>query len=282
MPTFDTPGPISVTLSLGVGDVRINAGDRGETAVDVRPTDPASGDDVRAAEQVRVEYADGRLLIKEPKSWRRYSPFSDGGSVDVVIELPEGSQIQGDAAMAALHAEGRLGDFRFKTSAGDVVIAQAGSVHVSTAAGDVTVDEAAGSAEVSTASGDVRIGAASGTAVIKNSNGDSWVGEAGGDVRLVGANGDLGIGRSSATVTAKTANGAIRVGEIARGSAVLETAFGDVEVGIREGTAAKLDVSTHYGSVRNDMAASEGPQPSDETADIRARTSFGDVVIHRS
>ena len=282
MPTFDTPGPISVTLSIDLGEVRIIAGDRGETAVDVRPTDPASGDDVRAAEQTRAEYTDGRLLIKTPKSWRRYSPFGDGGSVDVVIELPEGSHIHGDAAMAALRGEGRLGDFRFKTSAGDIVLGQAGSVQVSTAAGDVTVDEVAGSAEVTTASGHVRIGAAGGTAVIKNSNGDSWVGEAGGDVRLVGANGDLGIGRSSATVTAKTANGAIRVGEIARGSAVLETAFGDVEVGIREGTAAKLDVSTHYGSVRNDMAASEGPQPSDETADIRARTSFGDVVIHRS
>ena len=282
MPTFDTPGPISVTISLGAGDLRITAGDRSETVVDVRPSDESAGDDVRAAEQTRVEYADGRLLIKAPKSWRRYSPFSDGGSADVSIELPAGSHVQGEAAMAAVHCEGRLGDCRFKTSAGDIVLGEAGTVHLSTAAGDITVDHAEGSAEITTASGDVRIGAVGGSAVVKNSNGDSWIGEATGDVRLVGANGDISIGHSSASATAKTANGTIRVGEVVRGPAVLETAFGDVEVGVRDGTAAKLDVSTHYGRVRNEMEPSDGPEPAEETAEIYARTAMGDIVIHRS
>lgn len=282
MPTFDTPGPISVTISLGAGDLRITAGDRSETVVDVRPSDESAGDDVRAAEQTRVEYADGRLLIKAPKSWRRYSPFSDGGSVDVSVELPAGSHVQGEAAMAAVHCEGRLGDCRFKTSAGDIVLGAAGAVHLSTAAGDITVDHAEGSAEITTASGDVRIGAVGGSAVIKNSNGDSWVGEAAGDVRLVGANGDIAVDRTSARATAKTANGAIRVGEVVSGSAVLETAFGDVEVGVRDGTAAKLDVSTHYGRVRNEMEPSDGPEPAGETAEVYARTAMGDIVIHRS
>ena len=40
MPTFDTPEPISVSLELGVGDIRIVAGDRTDTVVEVRPTDP--------------------------------------------------------------------------------------------------------------------------------------------------------------------------------------------------------------------------------------------------
>ena len=41
MPTFDTPEPITVTLELGVGDVRITASDRADTVVEVRPSDPA-------------------------------------------------------------------------------------------------------------------------------------------------------------------------------------------------------------------------------------------------
>jgi hypothetical protein len=282
MPTFDTPGPISVTISLGAGDLHITAGDSTETVVCVRPSDDANSDDVRAAEETRADFSGGRLLVKAPKSWRRYSPFSTGGSVEVAIELPTGSHVQGAAAVAAISCEGRLGDCRFKTSAGDIMLGEAGAVHLGTAAGDVTVDRVAGDAEVTTASGDVRIGAVHGTAVVKNSNGDSWVGEASGGVRLVAANGDIAVERVSARATAKTANGTVRVGEVVRGSVVLETAFGDVEVGIREGTAAKLDVSTHYGSVRNEMDASEGPEPSDETAEIYARTSMGDIVIHRS
>ena len=282
MPTFDTPGPISVTISLSVGNLMITAGDRAETVVDVRPSDSSADDDVRAAEQTRVEFADGRLLVRAPKNWKRFSPFSDGGSVDVAIELPAGSHVQGDAAMAAVRCTGRLGDCRFKTAAGDIVLGHAGDVHLSTSAGDITIDHAEGNAEITTASGDVRIGAVGGTAVIKNSNGDSWVGGASGDVRMVGANGDIAVARVSSRATAKTANGTIRVGEVVRGSAVLETAYGDVEVGIREGTAAKLNVSTGYGSVRNEMDVSEGPEASDETAEIYARTAMGDIVIHRS
>ena len=72
MPTYDTPEPISVSLELGVGDIRITAGDRTDTVVEVRPSDPANKDDVAAAEQTRVEYADGRLTVKAPKRLRRY------------------------------------------------------------------------------------------------------------------------------------------------------------------------------------------------------------------
>ena len=37
MPTFDTPEPISATIDLAFGDVRISAGDRGATVVDGAP-----------------------------------------------------------------------------------------------------------------------------------------------------------------------------------------------------------------------------------------------------
>ena len=71
--TFDTPQPISVTFDLGVSDLRITATDRADTVVEVRPSDPDEPTDVTAAEQTRVEYADGVLQIKAPKGWKRYT-----------------------------------------------------------------------------------------------------------------------------------------------------------------------------------------------------------------
>ena len=68
MPTFDTPGPISVTIELGVGDLRITATDRVDTVVEVQPSDPAKPSDVTAAEQTRVEFADGVLQLKAPEA----------------------------------------------------------------------------------------------------------------------------------------------------------------------------------------------------------------------
>ena len=51
MPIFETPEPISATIDLAVGDVRITASDRHDTVVDVRPSDASHEPDVRAAEQ---------------------------------------------------------------------------------------------------------------------------------------------------------------------------------------------------------------------------------------
>ena len=77
-------------MELGVGDLRIVASDRTDTMVEVRPSDAAKKADMTAAEQTRVEYAGGRLLIKAPKSWRQYTFRGGGESVDVQVELPAG------------------------------------------------------------------------------------------------------------------------------------------------------------------------------------------------
>ena len=39
MATFDTPEPITATIEVAVGDVRVSAGDHDTTVVDVRPGD---------------------------------------------------------------------------------------------------------------------------------------------------------------------------------------------------------------------------------------------------
>ena len=281
MPRFETPEPVSVTIALIVGDVRISASDRGDTVVQVSPSDSSKRSDVRAAEQTRVEYSDGRLLITAPKSWKQYSPFSGPESIDVSIELPVGSHVDGEASVADLRCEGRLGECRFTTSAGQIQIDQAGPLHLNTGAGRVTVDRAIGRTEV-TGSGQVHVRAIEGPGVLKNLNGVTWVGEVTGDLRCNSANGDISVERALGSVDAKTANGDIRVGEVVRSSIALVTSFGQLELGIREGTAALLDVASRFGRVHNTLTASDGPEPSDETVQVRARTSYGDIVILRS
>ena len=83
-------------------------------------------------------------------------------------------------------------------------------------------------------------------------------------------------------VGAKTANGDVRVGEVARGAVVAQTAFGKVEIGVLDGVAAWLDLNTKFGRVQNDLGAAEQPAPGEEAVEVRARTSFGDITIHRS
>jgi hypothetical protein len=281
MPTFETPEPISVTIAIGVGDVRITATDRSDTVVSVTPSDSSKQSDVHAAENTRVEYSQGSLLVKAPRSWKRYTPFGGGESIDVAIELPSGSRVEAEADVANFTSRGRLGECRFTTAVGKIRIDETGPLHVSTSGGNVSVDRMAGRGEI-TGSGQIRIGEIDGSAAVKNLNGAIWVGEVTGDLRCNSAHGDVTIDRALGAVTAKTANGAVRIGEVVRGSVELGTAYGELEVGIREGTAALLDVRSSYGSVRNSLQASDRPEPSDQTVEVRARTSFGDILIHRS
>ncbi len=282
MPTFATPKPILVTLELGVGDVRIAASDRMDTNVDVRPTDPSKKSDVAAAEQTRVEFSAGRLLIKAPKGWRRYTPRGGGDSIDVEIELPAGSQIHGDAGVAALHTAGPLGECHYTTGVGDLQIDQAGPVHLTTGIGDIAVERASGHVQISTGSGAVRIGAVDGTAVVKGANGDTWIGDVSGDVRVIAANGSIDVDHAHASAVAKTANGDVRFGEVEDGTVVALTSLGKVEIGIREGVPAWLDLNTHFGKVSNELEAAGRPEPGNQTVEVRARSSFGDITIHRS
>jgi hypothetical protein len=282
MPTFDTPNPISVDVELGVGDIRMEATDRAETSIEVRPSDPAMKTDVMAAEQTRVEYANGHLLVKAPSGWRQWMPRRGTESIDVVIGLPAGSSVRVEAGVAAIHGRGRIGEYRCKIGVGDVQLDESGPVDIKTGAGDITLERVVGRAQVVTGSGGVRIGSVDGIAAVKNSNGQTWIGEVTGDARVSAANGSISVDRAHEGIVAKTAMGDVRLGDVRRGAAVAQSAMGEVEVGIREGVAAWLELDTKFGQVHNDLDASEGPGASEDTVEVHASTSFGDVLVHRS
>lgn len=281
MPNYETPEPISVTLELGVGDVRITASDRTDTVVEVRPSDEADESDVKAAQQVRVDYTNGMLRVTGPKA--RFADFSrKTRSVDVAIELPSGSQVSAQMQVGDIRCAGWLGECRLKTSAGNFWLERTGPLRLDTSAGHVTAVGITGNAEISTGSGKIQIGAVEGTAAVKNSNGDTTIDAVTGDVRVRAANGDIRVERAGAGVDAKTSNGNIRLGEVVRGSVVLGTAIGGLEIGIAEGTAAWLAVNTGFGHVRNQLENATRPEEADETVEVRGRTSHGDITIHRS
>lgn len=281
MPSFDTPEPITVEIELYVGDARLVASDRTDTVVDVRPTDLGNDQDVKVAEQTRVELVAGRLLVRAPKQ-RTLGLFGKPGSIDVTVEVPAGSDVRASTAVGALRCQGRVGRCRVRTSSGDIQVEDTAELDADTSIGGVEAGHVAGDLEISTGSGRVRVTEVDGTAVVKNANGQCWIGSAGGDARISTANGDIAVDHAGAGVTAHTANGDVRIGEVVRGVSSLKTGLGAVEVGIRQGTAAQLDLHTGFGRVVNQLEPADGPATTDETAQIYARTGYGDVVVRRS
>jgi DUF4097 and DUF4098 domain-containing protein YvlB len=280
MPVFPTPEPITATIDVSVADIRIVAGERVETTVEVTPADPTDNEDVKAVARTSVDFAHGELLVKGPKYVTKL--WGKAGALHITIELPAGSRLKSTSAMGDVRVSGRVGESRVKTSVGDIHLAEAAVIEASTATGDVTVERATGHAEVHTGSGELRIREIDGTAVLKNSNGETRVGEVTGDLRVNTANGDILVDVAHAGVHAKTASGDIRLGEVMRDRVVLETAVGEIEVGIREGSAAWLELNSLTGTVRNTLSAADGPGGSTDTVEVKAHTYTGDIVIRRA
>src|SRR5262245_13771441 len=218
METFETPDPITVDVEVNAGDLQLDAGDRTDTTVEIRPSDPSKKGDVAAAEQTRVEFANGHLSVKTPKiGWKQWVSLK-GECVDVRIALPAGSRVRADTGAGTVRSTGHLGDSRFKTGAGNVHLGEFDALEVKTGAGDIAVERAGGTTQLATGTGDVRMGAIDGAAAVKNSNGDTWIREVTGEVRINAANGDITIERAGGGVVAKTARGDVRLTDVSRGA----------------------------------------------------------------
>ncbi|PWI17887.1 hypothetical protein DI272_29790 [Streptomyces sp. Act143] len=278
MPSYDTPEAISVAAHIGAGSIQFVASDRTDTVVEVRPADPKRDKDVRAAEQTEVGYANGVLGIRT-KERRMIGP---SGVVDVTVALPTGSHIDTDGSVAHVISEGRLGEVRVKTSVGDVRLDTTGPLRLSVSHGSIIVDRVEGPAEITSSSGSIRAGLLDGPAVLKNSHGSTTVGAATGDLQVSGANGPIDIERAEGSVTATTAHGTLRVADVVRGAVRLETDYGAIDIGIRSGTAAWLDLSSAKGQVRNALTATGSPDGTEDTVEVHARTRYGNIDVRRT
>lgn len=194
MQNFATTAPIAAVLDIPAGSICFIAADRNETTVEVLPADASKSRDVKAAERITVEYADGVLTVGAAPADNRV--LGNSGSVEVTIQLPAGSRVEAKTASAEIRGVGRLGDVTIEGAQGTVKLDETAGARLSLQAGDITVGRLGGPAEISVAKGDLTI-----TEALR------------GVLELNTQAGDITIGAArgvSATLDASTAYGRIR------------------------------------------------------------------------
>jgi hypothetical protein len=276
MPTFDTPGPIAATVVVAGAQVRVTASDRTDTVVLVEPIDKASKKDVKVASKTKVDFADGQLSVKTTVSG------DENGSVVITIDLPAGSSLVAYLAHSDVHADGSFGECELHVASGRVQLDRINALQANIAAGEVAIGHIAGRASIDGAAFAIRISEVKDTVKLLSSGGPTWIGHASADLDLSSGSGGFDIDRADGNVTAKTGDGAIRIGRLTRGQAELLNGSGNIEVGISEGTAAKVDANSERGSVRNFVPSEENPETSDNKVTVHARTRHGDIIIQRA
>ncbi|MGW2571715.1 DUF4097 family beta strand repeat-containing protein [Streptomyces sp. NPDC001537] len=197
MQKFDTPAAVSAVLDVPAGRIEFIAADRTGTTVEIRPADASRNRDVKAAEQLEVDYRDGVLRIAAKPAKNQY--LGPSGAVEVTVQLPAGSRIEAKAGSAELRTVGRLGDVVFEGAYRRVKIDEAASLRLTAVDGDVEIGRLGGPAEISTARGDIRIAeAVRGTVTLRTRSGDIAVGAAAGVSAVLDAG--TGQGRISNTL----------------------------------------------------------------------------------
>ena len=178
MNKFDTPSPITAVIDIPAGRVQLIAATRSDTVVEVRPANPASSRDAKAAEQVTVAYAGGELRVTAPAGGRM---FGNSGSVEVTVQLPAGSAAQVTTASGEVRTVGRLGDVTLNGQQAAVKIDEAATARLAVLDGTITVGRLGGSADIRTSRGDLQVAeASSGTVVLRTEDGSITVGTAAG------------------------------------------------------------------------------------------------------
>ena len=276
MPTFATPGPVTATVEVAGAQVRVTASDRTDTVVLVEPRNPASRKDVTVAGKTKVGLAGGQLAVKTT------TPGDKSGSVAITVDLPSGSSLAAYLAHSSVQVDGSLGQFELHMASGRVQLDRIDALRANISAGEVAIAHIAGRADIEGGAFAVRIGEVDGPVEITSSAGQAWIGNAAADLELSSSSGGFDIDRADGSVTAKTGDGAIRIGRMTHGQARLMNGSGNIEVGISDGTAASVDVTSELGAVRNSVASPEGTGASDATVTVHARTRHGDIIIQRA
>jgi DUF4097 and DUF4098 domain-containing protein YvlB len=253
---FPRTEPTELRVQIASGSVRINA--EPTDAVRISIVADAHDDQV---DDVRVDYADGRLQVTEPQP---AGLFQRGRDHDVQVTVPAGS------------------DCSVHTASADVrCLGEPGRLGIRTASGEVSIQAVRKPSEIHTASGDVSVGEAEAAATLHTSSGQIQVAGARADVTAMSASGDISIDDAGASVAARTVSGAISVARAALGQVEANSVSGDITVNVAHGTGVYLELSSLSGEVSSDLEPlpeSSGP------ADLRVtcQSLSGDVRVARS
>jgi DUF4097 and DUF4098 domain-containing protein YvlB len=269
-------GAQQVRIELGAGQIELSPSTDDSTHVflDTRQDDEGARQLVR---DTRLAVLGDEIVVDVPRDSYRRTP-----ELWLRIEAPAGLDVRIETGSADITADTELGQARIATGSGDIELTRVtGRLDVKAGSGDVEVDDAVGAVAISTGSGDVEIRSAGSAVAVSTGSGDVQIGEVGGPMRAKVGSGDITIEKVRDHSVATSGSGDVRV-EAAHGpSVIVESASGDVHVGVPEGTPTYLDLKTLTGDINCDLRATEKPEDGARVLALRARTVSGDITVVR-
>jgi len=263
--TFETPGPVRLSVKIGSGEIEVEPGLEGRTEVEVVPRNRGAREAIEEM-IIRGEQRGGRfeIEIEEPKHGSFVHNLFNNADFGVKVRCPTDTAVELQTG-----------------SADGVVRGHVASAHAKTGSGDMSFSEVGGELVVNAASGDVKAGDVGGDCTIKTASGDVRVHRVGGDFVGNLVSGDLHLTEAQGPVTVSTVSGDQWIGSISSDTR-LSSVSGDVRVGVLPGLRLWIDATSVSGDMSSELEAADAPAAEGALVELRAKTVSGDVQIVRA
>jgi len=274
MPVFETPGSVSLQIKLPSGRVVVTTADEPRTSVELMPLGRRGSDAIEDVSVTADEHHGRHIIRIEQKDDIRWGPIRitwRDPDVETRITCPSGSDLELSGGSTDLRVDGDLGEVTVRTASGDARLETVhGKLQIKTASGDISVATFESEASLMTVSGDLAVGRADGPLVARAVSGDVTIGS---------LRGSLGL---------STTSGDIDVRSVEAGEVRIQTASGDVRVGVGRGTRVWIDAASVSGDLGSELGlddqepGGEEPGVGGPVVPLHLKTVSGDVSIVRA
>jgi DUF4097 and DUF4098 domain-containing protein YvlB len=274
--TFETPAPVRLSVENPKGRIRIFAEATETTRIELIATDAAARARVDEAE---VTQSGEEIVVRIP----RMGPalFGFWSSIEVVIHVPSESSAVLSTGSGLVETNGRLDDVRATSGSGAVRLGACGEIHARTGSGEIIIDSARGSVDAETGSGRIVVGEVGEDVRILTGSGHAELTRANGSAKLKTASGSIDVSEAGNAVDAFAVSGNVRVRRADHGCVRAKAISGRISVGVANGTAALLDISTVSGHVHSDLDRGTPPVAGEKHVELTLRTMSGSVNVAR-
>jgi DUF4097 and DUF4098 domain-containing protein YvlB len=258
--TFETPGPLRLSVRVPSGRIDFETVEGTETVVELEGS-PEIEEDARIEIRPRRDGHEVILVVEDRGLFRRFR-----GDVRARVSAPPGADVEVSSASADVDGRGEFG-----------------ALEANTASGDVSFEKVGGDAEVNSASGDVKISRVQGALTANTASGDLEVGYLAGQGKVRSASGDVSIEEAHSSLKIQTASGDLQASSVREGDVTLQTASGDIEVGVKRGSKVWIDARSMSGDTSSDLEVSDTPSDGEgPLVEISATAMSGDITVRRA
>jgi len=277
--SFQTPAPICLRVEIPHGRIIVAAEATDVTRVELTAIHNDATARAWIADAEIAQNGD-EIVVRVRKSGRAL--FGLAGGIEASIHAPLGSAATLSTGAGQVKTTGRLGNVSARSGSGTIDLDDNDAADAGTGSGNIAIASSSGSIEAKTGSGRIIVGKVGVDARITTGSGRVTLGEAVGAARLATGSGDIEVGQAGDSVEAVAASGSIKVSRADHGLARLRTNSGRVWVGVANGAAALLDITTMSGRVESELQAVEEPAEGQRRVELVVSTLSGNVNLVRA